>query len=281
MEDNTTVENDATNMLPSEYIETLRPTIVRIGIDWLNDKGKPVVGHGTGIVIGRKKNAGDIIIATARHVIEDAPDDRPVNWTLLQQYVDTGDEHRTITFTSKPGENIVSWHKDFDIAFVVVFNKYIPDGDYAEDYNRPASAISPLQGASQGTPVAWAGFPGIVEEYVGHVQLVVHSGIVGAMIHGEGKRKRFIIDGHAAMGVSGGPVWHFSVERKRAEVVGIIVGTGFYPSQVEKGELPGYIDVEPLGPLMYFLEEHRKDNDDWIITDWWANAQKSTKPSDA
>ena len=35
-------------------------------------------------------------------------------------------------------------------------------------------------------------------------------------IRTEGKRKRFIMDGHAVKGVSGGPVWHFNTERQRA-----------------------------------------------------------------
>lgn len=276
MEDPTTVENDTNNMLPSEYIETLRSTIVRIELDWLDNSRQPDGCYGTGIVIGRKKNAGDIIIATARHVIEDAPTDRPVNWTLLQQHVDTGDVHRTITFTTKPGAKIAVWHKVFDIAFFVVFKKVIPEDDYAADYNGPAPVISPLKGPSQGTPVAWAGFPGAVERFVGHSQLVVHGGVVGAMIHGEGKRKRLIMDGHAVRGVSGGPVWHYSVERQRAEVVGIIVGAGFDLKSLKDYELPGYIDVEPIGPLMYYIEDHRQDNDDWIITDCWANAVKTS-----
>ena len=44
------------------------------------------------------------------------------------------------------------------------------------------------------------------------------------MIHGEGKRKRYIVDGHATHGVSGGPVWHYNAEHDRAEVIGMIVG---------------------------------------------------------
>ena len=96
------------------------------------------------------------------------------------------------------------------------------------------------------------------------------------MIHGEGKRKRFIMDGHAVRGISGGPVWHYSADRQRAEVVGLIVGAAFDPKKLKDYELPGYIDVEPIGPLMYFLEDHRQDNDDWIITDCWANAVKTS-----
>jgi hypothetical protein len=220
-------------------------------------------------VVGRRRDAGDIIIATARHAIEEAPRDRHVEWTLLQQHDSTGDVQRTITFTAKPGANIAVSHNVFDIALVFVFKKVIPAGDHAEDYDGPAPVILPLHGAAQGTPVAWTGFPRVVERFVGHPQLVVHGGVVGAMIHGEGKRKRFIMDGHAVMGVSGGPVWHYSAVRQRAEVVGLIVGPGFDTDHCKDFELPGYIDAESIGPAMYYLEEHRQDGGDWIITDCW------------
>lgn len=278
MDDSTTVETDAGTLLPSEYIDTLRPTIVRLQIEWLDDMREPKGCFGTGIVIGRRRDAGDIIIATARHVVEKAPRDRSVEWTLLQQHDSTGDKHRTITFTTGPGANMAVWHKVFDIAILVAVKKVIPADDYAEDYDGPAPVILPLQGAAQGTPVAWAGFPGVVERFVGHSQLVVHGGVVGAMIHGEGKRKRFIMDGHAVKGVSGGPVWHYSAERQRAEVVGIIVGPGFDTDRCEDFELPGYIDAEPIGPIIYFLEEHRQDGADWIITDCWGSGRGDGNP---
>ena len=95
------------------------------------------------------------------------------------------------------------------------------------------------------------------------------------MIHGEGKRQRFIMEGHAVKGISGGPVWHYCPERQRAEVVGLIVGAGFDTERCQDSELPGYVNAEPIGPLMYYLSERNRDGDDWIITDCW-NTQHAT-----
>ena len=74
-------------------------------------------------------------------------------------------------------------------------------------------------------------------------------------------------DEPAVKGVSGGPVWHYSAERQRAGVFGIIVGAGYDPKGAVDYELPGYIDAESIGPAMVYLEEHRQDDGDWIITD--------------
>lgn len=267
MDDTTTVGMDAGTMLPSEYIDKLRPLIVRLEYGWTDDAGKPQGFFGTGIVVGRRRDAGDIIIATARHIIDKAPRDRPVEWTLLQQHDSTGDRHRTITFTSEPGANMIVSNNVADTAFFVVFKKVIPADEFAEDYDGPAPVIDPGKGPDQGTPVAWAGFPGVVEDFLGYPQLVVHGGVVGVMIHGKGKRPGLIMDGHSVMGVSGGPVWYYNDDRQRAEVAAIIVGVAFNPSDLELHELPGYIEAEPIGPTMTFLEEHRQDDGDWIITD--------------
>ncbi len=269
MDTTTTVGTDAGTMLPSEYIGTLRPMIVRVEYGWIDDAGKPDGYMGTGIVVGRRRDAGDIIIATARHVIDKAPRDRPVDWTLLQQHDSTGDVHRTITFTTGPGANMIVSNNVADLAFFVVFKRFIPSDDHAEDYDGPAPVIDPRKGPDQGAPVAWAGFPGVVKDFVGHSRLVVHSGVVAAMIHGKGKRPRLIMDGHAVRGVSGGPVWFYNDDRQRAEVAGIIVGPGFDRKRLKDYDLPGYIEAEPIGPTMYFLDEHRQNDGDWIITDCW------------
>ena len=110
--------------------------------------------------------------------------------------------------------------------------------------------------------LAWAGFPGAIERRLGHPQLCCFSGIICSMIHGEGRRKRYILDGHVTKGVSGGPVWHWSEERDRLEVVGII---SCVPA-VTDGR-PGYLFVEPINPVMLYLEDWRaKSPDDFVIT---------------
>ena len=66
-------------MHPSEKLEDIRHSIVRIETAWTNDSGNDVSGHGTGVVVGRLQKRGNLMVATAKHVIEEIPTDRDVD----------------------------------------------------------------------------------------------------------------------------------------------------------------------------------------------------------
>ena len=254
-------------MHPSEKLDEIRPAIVRIDASWTIDDGATVHATGTGVVVGRYRDCGHLMVATARHVINAIPVDRAVTWNLLQQLDDTGEGDRRL----RPymfADNCIhaTRHNTLDIAVIQIPAKAFPDADpHADLYNTTVRTIDPGMGIGTGGPVAWAGFPLTVEQALGHPQLLVHTGIVAAMIHGEGKRQLYIVDGHATGGVSGGPVWHYSEDRERAEVIGMIVSA---PNNYRKGDLPGYVFVEPMGPVMLELERMRRQvlEEDFLIT---------------
>ena len=95
--------------------------------------------------------------------------------------------------------------------------------------------------------MGWAGFPGIVENALGFPQLCYFEGVVSAMVN-RNDRKVYIVDGHAAKGVSGGPVWHWSEEKDRIEVIGIV--SQYHHTMTP---LPGFCLFEPINPIIYFL----------------------------
>jgi len=63
----------------------------------------------------------------------------------------------------------------------------------------------------------------------------------------------YILDGHNAKGISGGPVWHWSEERERFEVVAII--SAYKPG--DEG-LPGFVIAEPIRQVTGFLRSKDK-----------------------
>ena len=102
---------------------------------------------------------------------------------------------------------------------------------------------------------------------------------LGAKIHGHTKpRQRYILNGHASGGISGGPVWHYSTDRDRAEVIGLIVRPGFTGKYTEPGDMPGYIDAEPINPAMFFIDARRQDGGDFVITDCRPESLAASSP---
>jgi hypothetical protein len=101
-----------------------------------------------------------------------------------------------------------------------------------------------------GSWVAWAGFPAQVERSVGRPQLCFFQGTVSAFGKrgDQGGHAYYIVDGHAAPGVSGGPMWEFTPD-------GSVVVAGIVSSfQSDETIIPGFCCFEPINPLVCFAQ---------------------------
>lgn len=234
----------------AEKIDEIRSSIFRIETTW--DDGKK--GHaGTAFVVDRKCDAGNLILATAKHLLLGFSSAETVTWRA-QQFDAVGEVERGIGFqtnASLTADVPYRTHNELDVGFCMLPAAFGDGKPFARDDERPPRMIKPPVGASAGTEVAWAGFPSLVENELGHPQLCCFAGIISAMVHGEGRRQIYVVDGHAAAGVSGGPVWQWN--EKRLEVVGIISS---YLRTTDA--VPGFLMVEPINPVTDYLEEWRK-----------------------
>lgn len=247
-------------MIPGDStFEELAPSIFRIEAACA---GEAFVG--TGFTLALFQQSRRLVLSTAKHVV-DFPEDKPVDWKV-QQFDAQGKVARSICFRSKPRNSGVSpsfTHNNRDIGLLVL-PEFGADGQrFGTESDAPPRVIYITDGVTTGTRVAWAGFPAVIEQTLGFPQLCYFEGVVSALIN-RAEKHLYIIDGHAAPGVSGGPVWHWSQEKNRAEIVGIVSAY----KTVEEG-LPGFCLFEPVNPHMYFLESERWHPDvvgDHLIT---------------
>ena len=219
---------------------------------------------GTGFTVALFMASRRLVLSTAKHVL-DFPKDKPVLWKV-EQFDQHGTVTRGVTFQSKPptlGGLSIFTHNLLDIGLHVLPELGADGQKFGTEAESPPRVIDITSGVSTGTRVGWAGFAGVVEDTLGFPQLCYFEGVVSAMVNRKDKQL-YIVDGHAAQGVSGGPVWHWSEERSRVEIVGVVSAY-----QALSNGLPGFCMFEPVNPTMYFLESKQWHNDvvgDHLIT---------------
>ena len=224
--------------------DLIAPSIFRVETRWENK-----VASATAFVLGKYRDTGKLILATAKHVLDFADDD-VVSW-LLQQFSPNGDVEREVTFKTQKtrmGDVPYRAHKLLDVGIVSLPTLANNNKPMARPDEQPVQVVNKMTGVSTGTRVAWAGFPAIVESALGFPQLCYYEGVISAMVDRAGKML-YIVDGHNAPGVSGGPVWWWSHENDRLEVAGIV--SGYLPVGQD---LPGYCIFEPINPLVHYLD---------------------------
>lgn len=246
-------------MSPTEKFDKIRPSILRVQATW--DGGG---WFGTAFVVGRRRESNRLIVATAKHLLVRLPKDQLVTW-VVHQFGEVGNDiERQIVFkthATKTSDVPYRTHNDSDVGLLQLPAQDGSGTPFARDGEKPLRTIEPRYGVDTGTRIAWSGFPKEVQDYLGHPQLCCFESVVSAMVHGEGRRKVYVVPGQASIGATGGPVWQWSAEQERTEVVGVI------PRSRSRPGLPGYLFVEPINPIMYYLEEWRaQDRSDFIIT---------------
>ena len=227
-----------------DSLEEISPSIFRIETEWPDGRAT-----GTGFVIAMFRDSRKLILATAKHVL-DFPDDQTV-WWKVQQFDEYGQVVRQDSFgTNKAEKGNVPYrtHNELDVGILILGAEGDDEQPLARENESPVRTIDIQCGVSTGTRVGWAGFPAIVEAALGFPQLCYFEGSVSAMVNRK-DRKIYVVDGHGTPGVSGGPVWQWSAERDRLEVVGIVCNY-----QHAGDGLPGFCFFEPINPILHYFE---------------------------
>ncbi|MFA5239937.1 MAG: hypothetical protein WC476_09575 [Phycisphaerae bacterium] len=243
--------------IASAFEQIFYKKIVRITACSLSPERKS--WFGTGCIIGYVKNPKyqpKALIATAGHVLID----ERTKWTV--ERLDSIDSSSRKVVFETPNDNplgprVFYYNKDprLDIGGMYAEANCVDGRSFIDlDHSgEPTETVIPIidkrEGFGPGTRVAWAGFPQNVQDELGFSQLCYYEGVVAAMIDRKGYPPLYLIDGHNTFGVSGGPVWAWSDNRSRVELIAIIVS---YLSDVQKN-LPGFVCATPIHPLLYYL----------------------------
>lgn len=261
--------NDYDSELVMAFHEKVQQSLVYIEHTCLKT-GKTVTGSGT--VIGYQGNKHDgwlPYIATAGHVIRSESGhesrfrlhrfsfDNPVHPTsrISEFETDLKDSRSPCgIYYSGPHNNVI------DVGFLRGPRDCTDGKPFFEldDDKNPIAGTMPIETdwfwATEGTRVAWAGFPGIATQIAERPQPCYFEGCVSALIMHD-DWNLYLIDGHNTLGVSGGPVW---ATRKGSQVtqspriIGVVSG---YNSLKDNPQLPGFAIVVPIQPLRVFLEK--------------------------
>lgn len=230
--------------LGEETFNQIRNSTFRVETNWSGGRCSA-----TAFTVATFRDSKKLVLATAAHVLN-YPENETVHWRI-QQFDEYGDVARQMSFATDQGllgGVPYRTHKQLDIGVFVLPATNEKKDLFARPDEEPLRVIEIQSGAIAGTRVAWAGFAGSVETFLQAPHLCYFEGVVSVMVHG--KRWLYIVDGHLSPGVSGGPVWYWNEEKNRFEVIGIAVGYG----NTNGSALPGFCVVEPINPIMYFLE---------------------------
>lgn len=204
---------------------------------------------GTGFSIGRLVPSARLVLATAGHVI-DFPPNEPVKWHV-QQFDDNGVMERQISFTTQETAENELWysrHNEIDIGFIAIPPEDENSVQFIRAWDRSLPVIDVNQRIDAGGRVGWAGFPGQVEDFLEHPRLCYFEGVVSAFSK-RGGVPTYVVDGHCAPGVSGGPVWHWPGDGENIEIVGVVSAYGSSDAMI-----PGFCVFVAINPLIAYLQ---------------------------
>jgi hypothetical protein len=218
------------------------PRVFRVETSW-KDGGSVA----TGFSVARLMKSNCLILATAGHVLQFS-EGEPVEW-LVQQFDDEGRLARETRFTTTgpDGENRYGWHNVMDIGWVVIPATDTEGKRFTLPDEVPLPLIDAKRRLCEGTRVGWAGFPWQVHEFQGHPQLCYFEGVVSAFCQ-RSKTTVYVVDGHNAPGVSGGPVWHWPEDGDGIQIAGVVSGYGR-----SEDRFPGFCVFVPINPLINYL----------------------------
>jgi len=243
-------------------------SIFRIESTWTSG-----TASATAFVIAMLANSRKLILATAKHVVE-VPEDQDVYWKI-QQFNDASEIVREVSFgTIKAAKGDVPYrtNNDLDVGIFMLPANGNDNKPLAREGEEPLQTIDILSGASTGTRVAWAGFPAIVEEALGFPQLCYFEGVISTMVNRADKRM-YVVDGHGAPGVSGGPVWQWSEDNDRPEIIGIVSNY-----QHAGDGIPGFCFFETINTVLWYFAAdmwHPDKVGDHLIVNRYAPAKTS------
>jgi hypothetical protein len=196
----------------SSIVDELEPHIVRISTPKAN---------GTGFLIARLQESGLCAVATAAHVVSKAHWwEQPIRLThpLAQKTVLLREPDRAIFID-----------EDSDTAVVIFAADALPLPDQAQPV---APKNTPLK---VGHEVGWLGYPGVDPQR----GLCFFSGRISAVRSGG---QKYLVDGVAIDGVSGGPV--FWNGEDAITLIGVM--SAYLPNRAAEETLPGLSVVQDV-----------------------------------
>jgi hypothetical protein len=255
----------------SDLAEAFRKKVgaqtVLIERSYVGRKRRGIRESGTGVIFGSgvRTSHTELHIATAAHVLDDAPTSC-IHWKISRlqwEATNTAAGIRAEFTTSGriANESEIFRPADwvtFDIGCISIKNRALdPDGTYTSgrpflDTNLcPLLKLSPAGGhLLTGTRVAWAGYPAFMVRSTGYPTLCYYEGVISASLFHQAKRPLYMVDGHAAPGVSGGPLW-FCTPDAEPVIVGVVSSyEGIVPENI-----PGLCAFTPLNVLFEYLEK--------------------------
>ena len=126
------------------------------------------------------------------------------------------------------------------------------EGQPVKDELTPLPVIPQDYRVAQGTRVAWAGFPAQVEACLGQPKRGYFEGVVSAF-HDDSSHGQYVVDGHVARGVSGGPVWYWPDTLPGIQIAGIV--SAYRRQESNRSRFSVF---EPINPVRAYVVSHFK-----------------------
>lgn len=240
--------------LDPRHIALIYRRTFRITVETTSPNGPLEPWSGTAFCFAMWRQRKRPILATARHILN-----FPQGSEVLVRFERFDNEDQltntvTIRTQSDAVDRPFGFYKLSDVGFI-----HLPAEDdsgsplFAEDED-PLAVLPVNHRLTAGSWVAWAGFARQVETFLEHNQLCLFQGTVSAF----GRRADrnglayYIVDGHAAPGVSGGPVWD-THSKNGLRVAGVVSSIYAEPPSDEPA-IPGFCCFEPINPLVAYAE---------------------------
>src|SRR5713101_3932243 len=210
-------ENDWPRLPWKDVVEKIAPLVFRVYID-------QYVGTAFVVCRGRGKPPFEhvAVLATARHVADPAKTGVVDSLTLV-----SSDLKREYPSSQNPMEMRVLGKEAYDTSVILVRSREEIISSQALMPMLPWNSL-----LRRGADIAWLGFPALFDP-----ELCFFHGFVSGF---RGDRPRYLVNGTAMPGVSGGPAFD-----NRAHLIGLV---SEYISHKEEGEavLPGVLTVVPI-----------------------------------
>lgn len=203
----------------ADAVREVLPHVVRIEVP-------DSYGSGFHIAHRRERRQQLASIATAAHVVAHAR-----KW---QEPIRLSGHKSSVAL--EPRQYRMALNDDLDLAIIEVPWEAV---DFPPE---PLPTVASARTLPSGFPIAWCGYPNIVEEIN-----CFFSGHVSAPLAAEGD---YLVDGVVIHGVSGGPA--FVQAGGQCTIVGVL--SQYLPNRTNGDSLPGLGVVRSINPLVQFFD---------------------------
>jgi hypothetical protein len=260
---------DSRNDLALAFRNRIATQTVLIERSYRDSNGAILTEFGTGVIIGHGLTEANkyLKIATAGHLIVDSPD-KTIQWRVTRTEKEVNGQLRWFVrqfTTSRPIASEPRFispcdYHECDIGCIAIDNAcdacsrtLTSSHPFLDTEKHKPLSLSPRTGYLQpGARVAWAGFPALAHAITGAYQLCYFEGVVSAA---PSRLPLYLIDGHVAEGVSGGPLWFC-----KPDGVPVVIGVVCNYSVRKESPMPGLTAFTPLHVLLDFIEQMADPN---------------------